>query len=441
MKIKDTTRIKTSPYLLIIASFLFVIIIGSLLLIQPFSQNENVNLEFIDALFISTSATCVTGLSTVNSINETFSVIGKIIIIILMEVGGLSLVTFTTFILILFRQKLGFSRKNFLANALNQNSIKGIIPFLKNIVILSFSIQGILFILNIFALAKYYDNFFNLLLVSLFHTASSFNNAGFDLFGSNSMINFSNDIFLNITTMLGIILGGLGFFVIGELIIFPFQRRLSFHSKAVILMTSILIFIPTLVFRFTMNINWLEALFTSVTARTAGFTTIDFYSKMHDTPAFPLMLLLMFVGASPSSTGGGIKTTTFFTIIMTIAYGSIGKKPKAFKRNIAQESITKSFSLVMISLAYIILLIIGIKFFEKDMTINDIVFEAFSAFGTVGVSMGITSSFSLGSKILICLTMFVGRVGPLSFVSFCDRSFAEEEHANVKYVEEKVIIG
>ena len=441
MTTKKNKKIIISPYIYIMLSFLGVIILGSILLRLPISLKDGINLPYIDALFLSTSASCVTGLSTVASVDATFTYFGKVVLIFLMEIGGLSIVTIASFLLVILGKKMGFSSKFFLTSALNQNSSKGIITFLKRVVIMSLIIQAVFLIFNTIILSKYYDNFLSLFGVAIFHTVSSFNNAGFDLFGTNSMINYSTDIWLNISTMLAIILGGLGFLVLSEIFALPFKKRLSFHSKVVLLFTLLLILVPTVIFRLTMNVTWLEALFTAVTARTAGFTTIDFTTKMNETAAYPLMLVLMFIGASPGSTGGGVKTTTFFTIIITIIYACIGKKPKAFKRNIAQESITKSFSLIMISLTYIVILSMLLKIFNNEMPFTYLLYEAFSAFGTVGVSMGITANLSLASKILICITMFIGRIGPLSFVSFWSKSFIEEKTANVRYLEEKITIG
>ena len=441
MTTKKNKKIIISPYIYIMLSSLGVIILGSILLRLPISLKDGINLPYIDALFLSTSASCVTGLSTVASVDATFTYFGKVVLIFLMEIGGLSIVTIASFLLVILGKKMGFSSKFFLTSALNQNSSKGIITFLKRVVIMSLIIQAVFLIFNTIILSKYYDNFLSLFGVAIFHTVSSFNNAGFDLFGTNSMINYSTDIWLNISTMLAIILGGLGFLVLSEIFALPFKKRLSFHSKVVLLFTLLLILIPTVIFRLTMNVTWLEALFTAVTARTAGFTTIDFTTKMNETAAYPLMLVLMFIGASPGSTGGGVKTTTFFTIIITIIYACIGKKPKAFKRNIAQESITKSFSLIMISLTYIVILSMLLKIFNNEISFTYLLYEAFSAFGTVGVSMGITANLSLASKILICITMFIGRIGPLSFVSFWSKSFMEEKTANVRYLEEKIIIG
>lgn len=441
MKEKLLKKVHISPYIRIMVSFLAVIIIGSILLSLPIAKKDGVNLSYIDALFLSTSATCVTGLSPVISVNDTFSIFGKVVMVILMEVGGVSVITLASFVLLMFGKKMGFASKNFLTSVLNQNTPRGITKLLQRVVIMSAAIQFVFLVVNTIILSKYYDNFLQTLGVAMFHTASSFNNAGFDLFGSSSMIGMANDIALCLSTILAITLGGLGFIVLANLINLPFTKRLSFHSKVVLLVSSILIIIPTIIFKIGMNITWMEALFTSVTARTAGFTVIDFCAKMKETVAYPLMLLLMFIGASPASTGGGIKTTTFFTIVITIIYASIGKKAHAFKRTISQESIIKSFALVWISILYIIILIIGLKAFNNDMSYHDLVFEAFSAFGTVGVSMGITPFLSLGSKIIISITMFVGRIGPLSFISFWSNSFMEEKSANVRYVEEKIIIG
>lgn len=439
-KRKKIRKFRISPYFKIIFSFMLIIFLGSLLLMLPISHKGD--LEYIDALFVSTSASCVTGLNTLPNVVDYFTIFGKIILVILMEIGGLSIITIATFAMVIFGRKLGISSRMFLSSALNQNNQRGILDLLKSIVIISFSIQGVFIIINLIILllsGKGYS-FFTALGISAFHTASSFNNAGFDIFGSNSMIDFSTNIALNISTIILIVLGGLGFMVIIDIIHLRENKHLSFHSKIVIIMTMLLIVIPTVVFRFTMNVTWLESLFTSVTARTAGFTTIDFSEKMAETSAYPLFLILMFIGASPSSTGGGVKTTTFFTILITIVFAIVGKKPKVFKRNIAEESIIKSFSLILMSMFYVLLLISGLKVFNPEISMNALVFEAFSAFGTVGVSMGITSSLAFGSKILIIITMFIGRVGPLSFVSFWSKSFMQDNQ-NVQFIEEKIIIG
>lgn len=432
---------KMSPYMVLILSFLGVILLGSVLLSLPIATYEGIHLSYLDALFLSTSASCVTGLSTVPSINDTFTIFGKVVFVVLMEIGGVSIVTLASFLLVVFGKKMGISSRIFLTNALNQNSQKGIINLLKQIVKISFIIQVVFIIINFFILHKYYPNLWENLGVAIFHTASSFNNAGFDIFGDSSMVAFHTDFWLNMSTMAMIVVGGLGFIVLLDIVSLPWRKSLSFHSKIVLLVTSILILVPAVIFRLTMNVSWLESFFTSITARTAGFSTVSFSEVMRETPSYPLMLVLMFIGASPGSTGGGIKTTTFFTILVTIVYAIFGKKPKAFKRSISEESILKSLTLIMLSVTYIIVLIMGLKAFEPSMSYNDLVFEAFSAFGTVGVSMGITPFLSMGSKILICITMFVGRLGPLTFVSFWGNNFMQESSTNVRYLEEKIIIG
>ncbi len=438
---KKIKRIHISPYIVIIFSFLITILIGSILLSLPIAIKDNVESSYLDSLFISTSASCVTGLSVFPNISETYTLFGKIVLIFLMEVGGISIVTLASFVLLMLGKRFGIGPRFFLANLLNQNSLKGVIDLLKRIIIISLSIQFIFVIINYFILAKYYDSFLETLGVSIFHTASSFNNAGFDIFGSTSMINFNTDVLLNISTMVLIILGGLGFIVLAEILYLPFKRHLSIHTKIVLITTLVLILLPTVLFRISMNVSTLEALFTSVTARTAGFTTIDFSVAMKETPAYPIMLILMFIGASPCSTGGGIKTTTFFIVIATIVNIILGKKPQIYKRTIARESIVKAMLLVMISLTYIIILIILLKVFNRDIAYQDLAFEAFSAFGTVGVSMGITPSLSIGGRILIIITMFVGRLGPLSFIGFWSNNFMKNSSLNVQYVEEKIIIG
>lgn len=438
---KKRKKFHISPYIVIILSFLITILIGSILLILPISLKDNTNYNYLDALFISTSASCVTGLSVVSNVSTTYTLFGKIVLVFLMEIGGISIVTLASFVMLMLGKRFGIGPRFFLASLLNQNSLKGIIQLLRKIILISISIQIIFVAINYFILAKYYDDFLTTLGVSVFHTASSFNNAGFDIFGDSSMIKFTSDVALNITTMILITLGGLGFIVIAEIIQLPFRRKLSIHTKIVLITSLILVLLPMVIFRLTMNVTLLEALFTSVTARTAGFATIDFSIKMKETAAYPIMLLLMIIGASPCSTGGGIKTTTFFIIVATIANIILGKKPQVFKRSIARESIIKAMLLLLISLVYLFILVTLLKVFNNDMSYQDLLFEAISAFGTVGVSMGITPYLSMGGKILIIITMFIGRIGPLSFIGFWSNNFMKNSSLNVQYVEEKIIIG
>lgn len=435
-------RRKHNPYFYIIISFLCVITIGSLLLWLPCATEGEGNLSFIDALFMTVSSVCVTGLSVVGNVGEELSVFGKIVLAVLIEIGGLSFLTLFTFIITIAGRTLGLSERLMMREALNQNSAKSISSLIKRIVKLAVAIQLIGFVVNLFVFIPYYDNVAEAIGISAFHAISSFNNAGLDIFGyDSSMIKFSGNVLLNINTMLLIILGGIGFIVIYDIYESRSYKKLAVHSKIVLWTTLVLIIVGFIGFKLSSfnELTVLQALFCSVTARTAGFTTVDL--NILSKGSIILMIFLMFVGASPCSTGGGVKTTTLFIIIVTLFSLSKGKTPKAFHRKIATSSIIKAFSLVTVSVIYVMLIVFIICCFEPNLDLNSIIFEVVSAFGTVGLSLGITTKLTIASKIFICITMFVGRVGPMTFMSLWNSNWLKNTNEEVKYVEEKIIIG
>ena len=434
MKVK-----KIHPYTLIIFSFLCVILIGTFLLMLPISSTTGKSFGFIDSLFMATSATCVTGLATINIANQ-MTLFGKIVMCLLMEIGGLSIITIGVFIFSVLGAKIGVSNRILIKEALNQKSVKGIVSLVRKIIMISFIIQAIGIIINMFALVPYYDDFWRGLGVSIFHSIASFNNAGFDMFGENSMIDFNNNIILNISTILMIILGSMGFVVITDIVFKRRWKKLTLHTKITTITTAILIVSGTILLKLSMsNISWLEAIFTSVTTRTAGFTTIDM-SQL--TPAaYATIIALMFIGASPISTGGGIKTTTIAVILISIIYFARGKKAKAFKRNIPETAIFKAFVLFVVAIIVVCVGIFLISIAQPELEYNKIMFEVFSAFSTTGLSMGITTALNAFSKIVICFLMLFGRLGPLTVISVVNRNYMNDTKEKIKYVEEGVYIG
>lgn len=447
LNIKKKKYHKVTPYLIVILSFTIVIMVGTFLLSLPISCKDNSSMGLVNAFFMTVSASCVTGLTVIANVGATLSIFGKIVIAILIEIGGLSFLTFAFFVLIILGKKVGVSSRFLMKEALNQNTTSDIMKLVKRIVFISLSIQFVGWIINCFILFKYYPNFFECIGISAFHTISSFNNAGFDIFGyDTSMIPFQTDIALNVVTMILIVIGGLGFIVLVDI----FRRKknktildLSLHSKIVLVTTCVLLIIGTLLFKLTMNnnVSWLEAAFMSVSARTAGFSSIDLQAFMSGNPSYVIMIMLMFIGASPCSTGGGVKTTTVFTIFVSLFYIAIGKKPKAFNRALSNESIIKAFALVSFSLFYVIFIVFLVNVLEPSIALNDIIFEVVSAFGTVGLSLGITGSLGVFSKILIAITMFIGRLGPLTVISIWNTRWMQNTSEHVKYIEEKIIIG
>lgn len=434
-----TTK-KIHPYIFIILSFLVGILVGTSLLALPISSTSGKSFGFVDSLFMATSAVCVTGLSVMN-VSVEMTIFGKIIMAILMEFGGLSFLTIAVFFFTIIGGKIGVSNRFLLKEALNQSSVKGIVALVRKIIFISFGIQTIGVIVNIFALLKYVGyNFWSALGYSIFHTIAAFNNAGFDIFGSNSMIPFNNDVFINSTTMLLIVLGGVGFVVLEDIVKCKSFKKLKLHSKIVLISTFTLILLGAFLLKISLNnITWLEAFFTSITCRTAGFSTIDM-SNLAPAGYF-VIIILMFIGASPCSTGGGIKTTTFAIIFLSIVYFARGKKTKAFERSISNAVIVKAFILTTVGIICCLVTTILISIIQPELGTRETLFEVISAFSTTGLSMGITSSLNSANKIILCLMMFFGRIGPLTIIGVVNKSWMVESKENVKYIEESVIIG
>ncbi|HRF71052.1 MAG TPA: potassium transporter TrkG, partial [Candidatus Pelethenecus sp.] len=394
-----------------------------------------------DSLFMATSSVCVTGLTVINPAAK-LSVFGKIVMAILMEIGGLSFITIAVCFFAIIGGKIGIGNRYLLKEALNQNSLAGIVHLVKRIILISMIIQCIGVILNYFALMSYYNyDFVKTLGASIFHSIASFNNAGFDVFGDQSLILFKDNILLNISTMFLILCGGLGFIVIEELVTKRNIKKLSIHSRIVLIMTSVLTILGMFLFKFSMydEITWLQALFTSVTCRTAGFTTIPL--EQLPPGAYITAIVLMFIGVSPCSTGGGVKTTTIFVIFLTLVYYARGKKPKIFHRRISDGSIFKAFALFGSTVMLNILgtLIIGLS--QPELGLEAILFEVVSGFSTTGLSMGITASFNVLSKVVMCFLMFFGRLGPLTIISVVNHNWMTESKEKIQYVEERIIVG
>ncbi len=431
---------KIHPYILIISSFVSVILLGTLLLLLPISAKDGNSIGFIDSLFMSTSAVCVTGLATVSVANN-LSVFGQIVMCVLMEIGGLSIITIAVFIFAILGAKIGVSNRILIKEALNQNSVKGVIGLVKKIIFTTLIIQGVGTIINLIALMPHYDyNFGRSLYVSIFHTVASFNNAGFDIFGDDSMLGFSSDVLLNATTMILIVLGGIGFVVIDDIIRKRRWKRLTLHTKLTLIITAILIIGGALLFRMAQsNATWMQSFFTSITCRTAGFATFDMAELSNG--GYLICIGLMFIGASPCSTGGGIKTTTIIVILIAIYHFATGKTAKAFGRKIPNNVIFKAFVLYVIAFIFLVVGIFVVACIETDIDLKKIIFECVSAFSTTGLSMGITKSLSIGSKLVLCVLMLFGRLGPLTIIGVVNKNWMNESRSDIKYVEEGVYVG
>jgi trk system potassium uptake protein TrkH len=429
---------KMPPGRKLIVGFALIIFIGAIILYLPISHKSGKLLSFVDSFFISCSAVCVTGLSPID-IGGTLSSFGSVVLAILIQLGGIGFASFALFFLMLVRTNLSFSNTQLAREALNSLPGFDIISLVKTVIITSLTCEIIGSILAFLVFRDYYPTN-QAIGISIFHAISSFNNAGFDLLGNySSLVQYNDNILLNLTTCLLVIIGGLGFFVIHDFITSRFRRnkKLKFHTKVVLTITIILLLLGTFGFYLSENgdITLLEAFFQSVTARTAGFNTIDISSMQN--ASIVLMLGLMFIGASPGSTGGGIKTTTVFTIFLSIFRIPTHRPVQAFCRKISDDSILKAF--IVATFAFLAVLIgSGIIFSLEGakFSFEQILFECVSAFATVGLSMGVTTNLFSSSKFIIIILMFIGRLGPLTIAYSWKRNIK-----NIHYVEENILIG
>ncbi len=440
-----------SPAIATISSFSFVIIVGAMLLTLPASLVAIEKVSFIDGLFISTSATCVTGLSTVD-IGKYYTTFGQIIILLLIQTGGIGIVTLALSIPILTNNQTTFTSAMTIKDITGARSIREVLGITKAIIISTLTIELIGSIL-LFISDDSTESISFRIFSSIFHSISAFCNAGFSLF-SNNLESYKNNFPYIVTTMILIIIGGLGYPVILSLYTFIKDRlilrrryQLSFHSKIVLSTTGFLIVAGTILFfilewnsslgSMTISQKLINALFQSITPRTAGFNTVDFSLLNYST--IVIIIILMYIGASPSSTGGGIKTTTFATLFFSLrALIRNREDVEAFKRTIPIASIYRALNVAFISLAIICTSIFFLSLSEKGQDFIKIIFEVFSAFGTVGLSLGITSQLSSIGKLIITITMFIGRVGPLTIAII----FATNKvSGRYKYPEDYIIIG
>lgn len=432
MKIK-----KISPFFYIVFGFLSIILLGTILLKLPIAVQEGQHINWIDALFTATSAVCVTGL-TVFDVASTLSVFGKVVIAVLMQIGGLGIVSVAIFIVIMIGGRIGIGNRILIKEALNQNSTQGMVRLIQKIFIIAFAIELVALIVFFTIFIREFE-FWQALGHSAFHAISSFNNAGFDILGGNSLASYQNNLALLFTTTIFIIAGGLGFIVLFDIFEKKKYRKLSTHSKIVITTSIVLILLGTLLLRITSNISWLDAYFHSVSARTAGFSTINL--RHLGNASILLLLVLMFIGASPVSTGGGIKTTTFYIMVKVLFSYAFDRPVITHHRKISQQIIFKAFALTIVSTLVVFTIMFIVMSIEKHLSFTEVFFEVVSAFGTVGLSMGITAELHDASKGVISLLMFFGRLGPLTIISIFNRNWKKASQSNVDYIEEKLIIG
>jgi trk system potassium uptake protein TrkH len=423
-----------SPSRIITGGFAAVILIGALLLKLPVSHNSGVQVSFLDALFTSASAVCVTGLVTLETA-ETFSLFGRSVILILIQIGGLGVAGVGTAVFLLAKGSLGLREMSMIKESFNILSYKKLTNVFKRVLAITFITESIGALLSFFVLIQDFPPL-SALGISIFHSVSSFNNAGFDIFGAGqSLYAYRTDVFFNIVTALLIIIGGIGYLVIIDIIDTRSFKKLRLHTKAVLTTTAFLIVFGTVAIKLTNNIPWLGAFFSSVSTRTAGFASYPF-SEFSNAGLF-ICVMLMIIGASPGSTGGGIKTTTVFTVFCTLRSVALNRRAAAFRRTLAQELIIKAFVVMFLAMGVIAFTTVFLCISEPNNSFMQNLFEASSAYGTVGLSTGITASLSTAGKIIIILTMFTGRIGAFALAAL----WAFKTTQTAVYTEENIAIG
>ncbi|MFH1195221.1 MAG: TrkH family potassium uptake protein [bacterium] len=453
-KIQNIFFPKLNPQLVLIIGFIIVILTGAVLLSLPFSLTGK-PITFIDAVFTSASATCVTGLVVVDT-GSHFSMIGQTIILILIQIGGLGVMSFSTLFLFYLRGRFGIGSREIIHETLSFFDTIDIGSLLNSVFRFTFLFEGIgAFLLTIrFCFDMPFDR---ALYTAFFHSISAFCNAGFSTFNNNLML-YRSDVFVNLVVMFLIVIGGIGFIVIYE-INKAYRKRISFHglslhTKTVLVVTGILIVGgAALLLAFEYNVSLkndnfftkvLASFFQSITARTAGFNTVDISSVTM--PSIFVFIALMFIGASPASCGGGIKTATA-AVIFAFVKSKINDNSNVnlFYNTLPLKVISKAIVVVTFAMLVVIGFSFAVSLFELENAsfqgegtrFIQVFFEVASAFGTVGLSAGITSDLSSASKILISIVMLIGRVGPLTIATV----MASKDEKDIRYAQDNILVG
>lgn len=453
MKKKSGSALSTTQ--IIMLSFLLVIIIGSILLALPISAKGGVAVPYIDALFTATTATCVTGLVTLTTVS-TWSVFGQAVILLLIQLGGLGIITVIAGFMVALNKKIGLKDSMLLSDAFNLNTLSGLSKFVKRVILGTFIIEGAGALLYMTVFVPEFG--VRGVWISAFTAISAFCNAGIDIMADNSLCNYATNVMINGVTSALIILGGLGFIVWWDVlrVIKDFKaqrlkcfRRLTLHSKIVLAMTAILIFggaavifaleyqNPATIAELSLFDKIQVSIFQSVTTRTAGFASVP--QESLTTASAVVCMLLMFIGASPVGTGGGIKTVTV-AVLITTAYSAIKNKNEVslFNRNLSKQATRKAVAVASMSFAITFISTVLLAA-TSDFSLIDIMYETVSATATVGLTRGITPVLNLAGKLIITATMYLGRIGPITLAFLF--SSKNETTNNIKNPTEEISVG
>jgi len=442
---RPPNRATLNPARLLATGFAAVITFGTFLLTLPPATTDGRGLPVVDALFTATSATCVTGLTVIN-VSAALTTFGQVVILLLIQAGGLGVMTVTTLFVYAIGRRISLRSDMTISESLGQPRLASTGHLIKDVALLTLAVES----LGALILTAAFSADFPLgraLYYGVFHSVSAFCNAGFSLFGLN-LTDYVTNVPVNLTTISLIVVGGLGFVVLSEILALRRGRRLSLHSRVVLKATAVLIVVGTLsvlAFEFANPATlgalspggkFLAALFQSVTPRTAGFNTVAVGSLLQ--PTLLILTILMFIGASPGSTGGGIKTTTFVTLLASVRSALRRREDVEMgERRLPQDTTTKAWVITALS-AGLVLTAIIILLATEGAPLMDVTFEAVSAFGTVGLSTGLTPKLTVAGRVLLSLVMYAGRVGPLTLAVALTR---QDRPAGWRLPEERVIVG
>lgn len=449
MKRQFGTTVSTTQWILL--SFLVVILLGSLLLSLPISSADGQSVGYLDALFTATSATCVTGLVTVPTVS-TWSIFGQIVILVLIQIGGLGVVTILSGMMMLLHRKLGLGNRLLIQDAMNLNTLSGLMRFIKKVLIGTLIVESVGALLYMTVWVPEYGA--KGIWLSVFNSVSAFCNAGIDIIAENSLEQYVHQPVINLVTCGLIVLGGLGYVVWWDVIRVIGTKKMGFknltlHSKIVIVSTLVLILFgavfvlafeynnPKTIGGFSFPDKVMASLFQSVTTRTAGFATLP--QQNLTAPSSLICILLMFIGGSPVGTAGGIKTVTI-AVLVASAYATVKNRNDAsmFGRNLSRHAISKAVAVSSISFAIVFFSSVLLSAVTDAPTL-DIIYETVSATATVGLTRNTTSLLNEAGKIIIIATMYLGRVGPISLAMALNNK--KEKQNIVKNPTEEISVG
>lgn len=435
MKTIVKTITKQPPARIIALGFALAILLGAALLKLPISVRDTASVSWTDALFTSTSAVCVTGLIAVDTA-DTFTPFGQAVVAGLIQVGGLGVTSIGMGLALAAGRRINFKGRSLVREALNVDTFEGMVRLVRAVLFMTlcFELAGVICSFPVFI-----QDFppLHALWISIFHSIAAFNNSGFDILGGlRNLIPYHDNVWLNLVTCALIIFGGIGFLVMIDVVKCRFRfRKFTLHTKVVLTTTAVLLAAGTVLLQLTDGIGWLAAFFHSTSARTAGFSTINIGS-LSDAGLF-VLIILMFIGASPGSTGGGIKTTTFFVLMQEVRCIFSKGRPGAFHRRLPAGSMSKAATVALLGVIVVCTGTFLLCVLEPDATFVQLLFEDVSAFGTVGLSTGITPGLRDLSKFVLILTMYTGRVGAFTLLSI----WVERPTPVARYTEEAITIG